>query len=77
MDFNIPPYYDDFDEDKKFLKVLFRPGYSLQARELSQLQSILQNQVSKVGDFIFNNKSRVIPGAVMHQPTWTIKLEPL
>ena len=40
--FNVSPYYDDYDEDKGFLKVLFRPAYSVQARELSQLQTMLQ-----------------------------------
>jgi len=77
MNFNIPPYYDDYDETKKFLKVLFRPGYSVQARELTQLQTILQKQVSSVGDFIFKDKSRVIPGDVNQQVCSTIKLEPL
>ena len=43
INFNAEPYYDDFSEDKKFLKILFRPGYGVQARELNQLQSILQN----------------------------------
>ena len=42
------PYYDDFDPEKKFLKVLFRPGQNVQARELSTLQSILQNQIERV-----------------------------
>ena len=40
--FNVSPYYDDYDEDKGFLRVLFRPAYSIQARELTQLQTILQ-----------------------------------
>ena len=35
------PYYDDFDEDKNFKRILFRPGYAVQARELTQLQTIL------------------------------------
>ena len=43
--FNYDPYYDDFDEDKNFMRVLFRPGYSVQARELTQLQTILANQI--------------------------------
>ena len=54
-DFNINPYYDDFDEEKKFLRILFRPGYAVQARELTQLQTILQNQVSRFGNNIFKN----------------------
>ena len=45
---NVAPYYDDFAQDKNFYKVLFRPGYSIQARELTQLQSNLQNQIEDV-----------------------------
>ena len=44
-----PPYFDDFDEAKRFLKVLFRPGRPLQSRELAQVQSILQNQIERFG----------------------------
>ena len=29
-DFNVTPYYDDYDEDKRFLRVLFRPGFAVQ-----------------------------------------------
>ena len=42
---NIAPYFDDFDANKGFLKVLFKPGYPVQARELTTLQSVLQNQI--------------------------------
>ena len=38
---NVAPYYDDFAEDKDFHSVLFRPGFAVQERELTQLQSIL------------------------------------
>jgi len=44
---NQSPYYDDFDESKNFHRVLFRPGYAVQARELTQIQSILQNQIER------------------------------
>ena len=40
---NKSPYFDDFDDDKGFLKVLFKPGFPVQARELTTLQSLLQN----------------------------------
>ncbi len=43
--FNIDPYYDDYDSTKKFIRMLFRPGYAVQARELTQIQSILHNQI--------------------------------
>ncbi len=58
--FNISPYYDDFDPEKRFLRLLFRPGYAIQARELTQIQSLLQDQISKVGDHLFKNGSRVV-----------------
>ena len=65
------PYYDDFDETKKFHRVLFRPSFPVQARELTQLQSILQNQIERFGDGVFKQGSiikgcapTVIPDAV-------------
>lgn len=50
---NVAPYYDDYDEDKNFHQVLFRPAVPVQARELTQLQTILQNQIERFGDNIF------------------------
>jgi hypothetical protein len=44
---NQSPFYDDFNEAKNFHRVLFRPGYAVQARELTQLQTILQNQIER------------------------------
>ena len=66
MDFNLSPYFDDFDENSEFYKILFRPGAAVQAREMNQLQSILQNQVAKVGDHLFKDGSMVIPGNVQY-----------
>ena len=54
--FNVDPYYDDFNEDKKFLRVMFKPGYALQAREVTQIQTILQNQIERFGSNIFENQ---------------------
>lgn len=51
--FNIDPYYDDYDEAKNFHRILFRPAVAVQARELTQLQTILQNQIERFGDNIF------------------------
>jgi hypothetical protein len=64
MNFNQSPYFDDFDEDKQYYKVLFKPGVAVQTRELNQLQSILQNQVTKFGNHVFKDGSMVIPGQV-------------
>ena len=56
---NVDPYYDDFDESKNFHRILFRPGFSVQARELTQLQTILQNQIDRFGAHIFKEGSPV------------------
>lgn len=61
---NVAPYYDDFETNKNFYKVLFRPGYSIQTRELTSLQSILQNQIESHGKFTFKQGQQVIPGEV-------------
>lgn len=61
---NVTPYYDDFDKNKNFYRVLFRPGFPIQARELTTMQSILQNQVESVGQHLFKEGAMVIPGQV-------------
>ena len=67
---NISPYYDDFDKADNYYKVLFKPGYPVQARELNNLQSILQNQVESFGSHIFKEGSMVIPGGVTYDSTY-------
>ncbi len=67
---NINPYYDDFDKAKNFYKILFRPGHPVQARELTGLQSILQNQVESFGKHIFKEGSMVIPGGIEYDPSY-------
>ena len=59
---NVAPYFDDFDATNDYHKVLFKPGYPVQARELTTLQSILQNQVEKFGQHFFKEGAKVIPG---------------
>ena len=54
---NVDPYYDDFDESKNFHRILFRPGLAVQARELTQVQSILQNQIDRFAEHIFKEGS--------------------
>ena len=52
---NISPYFDDFDASKNFYKILFKPGVPVQARELTSLQSYLQNQLKSFGNNIFKD----------------------
>jgi hypothetical protein len=54
-DLSVAPYHDDYDESKKYVKILFTPNTSVQTRELNQLQTILQNQIEKFGDNVFEN----------------------
>ena len=63
IDLNISPYYDDYDETGKFHKVLYRAGRPLQARELTQSQSILQNQIERFGNHVFEEGS-IVSGAI-------------
>ena len=73
--FNANPYYDDYDEDKKFLRMLFKPGYAVQARELTQLQTILQKQVERFGNHVFKNGSVVTGGTTYLQDATYLKLD--
>ena len=74
---NISPYYDDFDKAKNFYKVLFKPGSPVQARELTGLQSILQNQVESFGKHVFKEGSMVIPGGIEYDTSYfSCKINP-
>lgn len=66
--FNTEPYFDDFDELNNYLKVLFRPGYAVQARELTQLQTILQNQSNSIAKHLFKSGTSIIDGRLDYQP---------
>ena len=60
----LAPYFDDFDSSKNYQKILFKPGFPVQARELTQLQTQLQNQIEKFGNHTFKDGSVVIPGQI-------------
>lgn len=58
--FNVAPYFDDYNEAKEFIKILFRPALAVQTRELTQSQTILQKQVERVGGYLFEEGSEVV-----------------
>lgn len=62
LNLNVFPYYDDAVEadQKNYNRILFRPGYAVQARELTQIQSILQGQIEKFGNHVLRNGSVVL-----------------
>ena len=70
-DLNVAPYYDDFDSTDNFHNVLFRPGFAVLARELTQLQSILQNQIERHGQNIYKDGTVIIPGQVSISNAYT------
>jgi len=73
---NVSPYFDDFDPQKDYYKVLFKPGYPVQARELNTLQSIAQNQSEQFGKHIFKEGSVVIPGQLKYEnPLYAVQIE--
>jgi len=65
INYNVNPYYDDYDETKQFYRILFRPGRAVQARELTQLQTSLQKQIERFGRGIYKDGSIVVPGGLV------------
>lgn len=60
------PYFDDFSnaEANNYHRVLFKPSVAVQARELTQLQTILQNQIERFGDNIYR-RGTILSGCNM------------
>ena len=74
---NVSPYFDDFDKDKNYQRVLFKPGVPVQARELTTLQSILQNQIEQFGTHFFKEGAKVIPGNLTYNNDFKcVEIEP-
>lgn len=61
-DLNVSPYFDDFDSNNQYYRVLFRPSVAVQARELTQVQSILQNQIEQFANWAFKSGD-IIPNS--------------
>ena len=51
LNLNASPYYDDFDGTKNYNRVLFKPGVAVQARELTQLQTALADQLGQLASY--------------------------
>ena len=69
-------YKDDFRDSDNYHRILFNSGVGLQARELTQLQTILQSQISRFGNNVFKEGAVVKPGGVNINPKYEyIKLD--
>jgi hypothetical protein len=81
IEFNVNPYNDDFNADNgprenNYMRILFKPGYAVQARELTQLQTAIQNQIKLFGDHIFQDGSQVLGGHLtLDNSVISLKLE--
>jgi len=72
---NVAPYFDDYTPEDNYHKILFKPGHPVQARELTGIQSILQNQIEKFGSHIFKDGSSVTGGGIkFNNGYYTIKI---
>lgn len=59
LNLNTPPYFDDFDPTKNYVKVPFVPALPIQARELTTLQSIQHHQMEQFAGHVFKDGSIV------------------
>lgn len=64
INLNISPYFDDVENANanNYHKILFVPARAVQARELTQIQSLIQEQVSRHGKHVFKEGSFVLGG---------------
>ena len=62
-DLSVAPYYDDYNIENNYHRIIFRPGYAVQARELTQIQTMLQDQINRFGKHVFKEGSIVLGGA--------------
>jgi hypothetical protein len=67
-DLNVSPYFDDFNANNQYYRVLFRPAVGVQARELNQVQSILQNQIESFGNWAFKSGDVVSGCTIFDDP---------
>lgn len=55
----VSTYKDDFRDSDNYHRILFNTGRALQARELTQLQTIIQKEVERFGRYVFNEGSLI------------------
>lgn len=55
-------YKDDYKDSDNYYRVLFNAGKALQARELTQMQTIIQKEIERFGRNIFKEGASVNPG---------------
>ena len=70
-------YKDDFSDSDGFKRILFNPRRALQARELTQSQTIIQKDIERFGRNIFKEGAMVNPGGIsINANIEFVKLQP-
>lgn len=57
-------YKDDFRDSDNYHRILFNAGRALQARELTQSQTIIQKEIARLGRHLFKEGASVNPGGI-------------
>lgn len=55
----VAPYYNDYDPSKKYTTVMAKPGKALQARELTEMQSIFRDLLKRLSDTVLTDGGMV------------------
>ncbi len=71
----VHPYWDDFQDNKNFHRILAKPGFPVQAREFTQAQTIGQVQLERLGRHLFTDGSIVQGGQISFDTAATINLQ--
>ena len=74
--FNQQPYFDDYNSNKNFTSVLFKPSVPVQVRELNQLQSILSDNNRQISNKLFRTGECVNNKTPKHLIVNYITIEP-
>lgn len=67
-------YKDDFKDSDNYHRILFNSGRALQARELTQMQTIIQSEIARFGSNIFKEGGKVNGGNLTLNQREFIKL---
>tara|TARA_R110002050_G_scaffold31075_1_gene79472 strand:- start:5448 stop:13094 length:7647 start_codon:yes stop_codon:yes gene_type:complete len=59
---NVAPYYADYNPLSDYYKVLFKAGFPVQARELTNMQLMLQNQIETIASRTMKEGDQIVPG---------------
>jgi len=57
-------YKDDFRDSDNYHRILFNSGRALQARELTQMQTIIQKEIERFANNVFRTGSQVNPAGL-------------